>query len=178
MNKNFNLDKLVKKAQKGDDEAYIQLFTKYEEEIYRMAYIYVKNEEDALDVVQETAYRSFKSIGSLKKSEYFKTWLIKIAISCSIDILRKNKKVIYLEDVVTEEIEDENNSILCSESLIDIIKSLQTDEKTVVILKYYHDYTFTMISETLNMPLGTVKTILYRALKKMRMEREEDIIYG
>ncbi|MBU5484103.1 sigma-70 family RNA polymerase sigma factor [Clostridium sp. MSJ-11] len=178
MNKDFNLDKLVKRAQNGDDEAYIELFTEHEEAIYRMAYIYVKNEEDALDVVQETAYRSFKSINTLKKSEYFKTWLIKIAISCSIDILRKNKKVVYLEDMETEEIKDEDNYNIHNESLIDMIQSLEEEEKTIVILKYYHDYTFKMISEALSMPLGTVKTILYRALKKIRMEREGDMIYG
>ncbi|WP_019420321.1 sigma factor [Paenibacillus sp. OSY-SE] len=51
----MNTDKLVRKAQKGDDKAYAMLFQEYEEMIYRTAYMYVKNEEDALDVVQETA---------------------------------------------------------------------------------------------------------------------------
>ncbi|MCM3342634.1 hypothetical protein M3650_29435 [Paenibacillus sp. MER TA 81-3] len=50
----MNTDKLVRKAQKGDDKAYAMLFQEYEEMIYRTAYMYVKNEEDALDVVQET----------------------------------------------------------------------------------------------------------------------------
>ena len=86
--------RLVKKAQKGNDKAFLKLFQKYEEEIFRMAYVYVKNESDALDVVQEVAYHSFKKIDTLKNPEYLKTWLIKIAINCSIELVRKNKKVV------------------------------------------------------------------------------------
>ena len=74
------INRLVKKAQKGDDRAFIKLFQRYEADIYRMAYVYVKNESDALDVVQEVAYRAFKKIETLKDPDYFKTWLIKITI--------------------------------------------------------------------------------------------------
>ena len=81
----FQIIRLVKKAQKGNDKAFLKLFQKYEEDIYRMAYVYVKNENDALDVVQEVAYRSFKKIDTLKNPEYLKTWLIKIAINCSLN---------------------------------------------------------------------------------------------
>ncbi|HET6872254.1 MAG TPA: RNA polymerase, partial [Sporolactobacillaceae bacterium] len=50
------MSRLVKKAQQGDDQAFLKLFQKYEEDIYRMAFVYVKNQTDALDVVQEVAY--------------------------------------------------------------------------------------------------------------------------
>ncbi|WP_143595179.1 sigma-70 family RNA polymerase sigma factor, partial [Terribacillus saccharophilus] len=89
--------RLIKKAQKGDDRAFLKLFQQYQDDIYRIAFTYVKNQNDALDVVQETAYRSFKNIDSLRNSEYFKTWLIKITINCSIELVRKNKKVIQLK---------------------------------------------------------------------------------
>ena len=64
----LKLERLVKKAQKGDDKAYLMLFQQYETDIYRMAYVYVKNKDDALDLVQEVAYQSFKKISTLKKS--------------------------------------------------------------------------------------------------------------
>lgn len=172
----FETIKLVKKAQRGDEEAYLKLFTQYEELIYRTAYIYVKNEEDALDVVQETAYRSFKAIESLKKAKYFKTWLTKIAITSALDILRKNKKTVliddYREDMATTE--DKTAEITTSLSLLELLKSLKDDEKSVVILKYYYDYTFSMISKILDMPLGSVKTIHYRALKNLEIEGKEN----
>lgn len=79
----------MKKAQKGNDKAFLKIFQQYEEEVYRMAFLYVKNQEDALDVVQEVAYQSFKNIHTLKKPEYFKTWLMKITINCAINITKK-----------------------------------------------------------------------------------------
>lgn len=57
----------MKKAQQGDENAYIELFTQYEQQIYRTAYVYLKNQSDALDVVQETAYRSYKAIKKLRE---------------------------------------------------------------------------------------------------------------
>ncbi|MEP9409095.1 sigma-70 family RNA polymerase sigma factor [Peribacillus frigoritolerans] len=169
---------LVKKAQKGDDKAFLKLFQKYEQDIYRMAYVYVKNKDDALDVVQEVAYRSFKKIDTLKKPEYFKTWLIKIAISCAVDCLRKNKKVVqlkpeYEEFISSSDVED----ISLSLSLNQIVNELNEDEKSIVILKYYEGYSFKEIAELLNMPLGTSKSILYRALEKLRKQAKGAGIY-
>ncbi|RNF41236.1 hypothetical protein EEX84_02500 [Planococcus salinus] len=59
------LRNLVKKAQKGDDHVFYALFQQYKQDIYRLAFVYLKNQNDALDVVQETAYRSFKPIKTL-----------------------------------------------------------------------------------------------------------------
>lgn len=83
----------MKQAQRGDKKAFIKLFELCEEEIYRMAFIYVKNKQDALDIVQETAYRSFKCISNLKEPQYFKTWLIKIAINNSLELIRNRQGV-------------------------------------------------------------------------------------
>lgn len=164
--------KLVKKAQKGDDTAFMKLFEIYEKDIYRTAYLYVKNQNDALDVVQETAYKAFKNIKGLKNPEYFKTWLTKIAISCSIDLVRKNKKVIHLpiESILIEEKDD--SDIPLSISLKDIMNVLTEKEKQIVLLKYYWDYTFHEIAEMEKTPLGTVKSVLYRALEKLRKQAD------
>lgn len=90
----MDIEKLVRKAQKGDDKAFLMLYQQHEAEIYRTAYMYLKNKQDALDVVQETAYQSFKSIGSLREPQYFKTWILKIAIHRAIYMLKQRNKVI------------------------------------------------------------------------------------
>ncbi|WP_456276878.1 RNA polymerase sigma factor [Bacillus sp. AK128] len=160
--------KLVKKAQQGDDQAFLKLFQQYEEDIYRMAYVYVKNEGDALDVVQEVAYRSFKKIGTLKYPEYFKSWLIRIAITCSIDLVRKNKKVVQLIPEFEENIGVEDEDVSLSITLQDLMNQLNEEEKSIILLKYYEGYSFKEISDSLEMPLGTTKSVLYRALGKLR----------
>ncbi|MGE8081461.1 RNA polymerase sigma factor [Peribacillus loiseleuriae] len=166
----MSIIRLVKKAQKGDDKAFLKLFQKYEEDIYRMAYVYVKNKDDALDVVQEVAYRSFKKIDTLKKPQYFKTWLIKITISCAIDCLRQNRKVVQLKTEYEELIGSDVEDIPLSLSLHQLLDELNEDEKSIVILKFYEGYSFKEIAELLNIPLGTSKSILYRALGKLRKQ--------
>jgi RNA polymerase sigma-70 factor, ECF subfamily len=174
----MKLERLVKKAQKGNDKAYLMLFQRYEEDIYRMAYVYVKNQEDALDIVQEVAYQSFKKISTLKKPEYFKTWLMKITINCSLNIINKNKKVIPLYPDFEVLTSSENHDIALSLSLEELMNTLQEDEKSVVLLKYYDDRTLKEIAEILDMPLGTAKSVLYRALDKLRQNIKEVGNYG
>lgn len=169
---------LVKEAQQGNDHAFLKLFQEYENDIYRTAFVYVKNQEDALDVVQETAYRAFKSIKNLKEPKYLKTWIIKIAISCSIDLLRKQKKVVELKPEVEKELSSKDEKDLSlSMTLDDLIQLLNETEKKVIILRYYFDFTIKEVSETLNIPLGTAKTILYRGLNKLRKELNGDELY-
>ncbi len=138
-----------------------------------MAYVYVKNKDDALDVVQEVAYQSFKKINTLKKPEYFKTWLMKITMNCATNVVRKNKKVVHLKPEYEEFIRTENEDIPLSISLQDLIEALEEDEKSIVLLRFYHNYTFKEISELLEIPLGTAKSVLYRALDKLRKQFKE-----
>ncbi|WP_339261786.1 sigma-70 family RNA polymerase sigma factor [Lysinibacillus sp. FSL K6-3209] len=169
----MKLERLVKKAQKGNDKAYVMLFQQYEADIYRMAYVYVKNKEDALDLVQEVAYQSFKKISTLKKPEFFKTWLMKITINCALNLINKNKKVIPLNSNLDMLMRTEDEDIALTLSLNKLIDTLQEDEKSVILLKYYDDRTLKEISEILDIPLGTAKSVLYRALDKLRQNLKE-----
>lgn len=171
-------ERLVKKAQQGNDKAFLLLFQQYEADIYRMAYVYVKNQDDALDLVQEVAYQSFKNISTLKKPEYFKTWLMKITINCALNVINRNKKVIPLnaDFEVLNGADDED--IALTISLNKLIDTLKEDEKSVILLKYYDDRTLKEISEILDIPLGTAKSVLYRALDKLRQNVKEVGIYG
>lgn len=169
---------LIQQATKGDSTAYKELFLQYEAMIYRTAYIYVNNEQDALDIVQETAYRSLLNIHRLKNPEYFKSWLIKITINCAIDFLRKRKHTTtsFLNEWDMKEYDPD---VALSVSLLELVqKSLDEKEKSVVLLKYYYDYRLPVIAEILDLPLNTVKTILYRALKRLRVNVMEGSLYG
>lgn len=64
------MKRLIQKAQRGNDQAFLKIFQHYEADLYRMAYVHVKNPDDALDVVQEVAYQAFKKIGTLRNHNF------------------------------------------------------------------------------------------------------------
>lgn len=158
-----------------DEKLFLELFEPAKEEIYRIAYIYLRNSEDARDVLQETAYRCFKGFSRLRKREYFRTWAVKTAINCSIDILKQRSRVIPLDESVplkeTASPESESEDRLLLEKLM---SRLDEREKSVILLKHLYGLQLREIASSLRLPLGTVKSILYRAMKKL--EKESDSI--
>lgn len=160
-------------AQAGDADAYATVFSVYEVELYKLAYVQVGNHEDSLDLVQETAYRSFKYIRSLKQPEFFKTWLIRILLNATNDLLKKRYTYEELDDQTT--LEDTAVDTDVRVTLDAMMTYLTPQEKQVVYLKIYEDMTLQQITELLDTKLGSTKTIYYRALGKLKaVFREED----
>ncbi|WP_052404891.1 sigma-70 family RNA polymerase sigma factor [Bacillus rubiinfantis] len=163
-------EKIVKKAIKGNKNAFEQLIKQHYEQIYRTAYVYVHNEADALDVVQEATYQALCSIYSLKNPEYFMTWFTKIIIRCSGQVLKKQSKVVPLsDDNLLQELPAAASNHDETMHILHALNQLPENYRTVLILFYYHDYSIKTISEILGIPEGTVKTYLSRgktALKK------------
>ncbi|NYB75274.1 sigma-70 family RNA polymerase sigma factor [Sedimentibacter hydroxybenzoicus DSM 7310] len=153
---------------KISEKEFEALFKQYKNDIYRIAYTYVNNEADALDIVQESAYQAYISKDKIRDKDKFKSWILKIAVNKSKDLLRKNK-LISLEDlsnVITMQAEDKESMNI----FMDNLKSLSMDEKNVIVLKVYFEYTFEMISDNLKIPESTVKSKYYRALEKLKIE--------
>lgn len=164
--------RLIRRAQKGDMQAYEELFGMYELELYKLAFVYAKNKENALDLVQEVAYRSCKYIKSLKEPAYYKTWLIRILMNCASDYSKKHPVHAEMEPELY--IAEPDESLDVKVTLEGVMQYLSKEEKDVVLLKYYEDFTFEQIAEVLELKLGTTKTILYRALKKLRAALVEE----
>ena len=91
------MNTLVKKAQRGDAEAFISLMEECRMSFRRVAFGYLGNDEDVADAIQDTILDAFEHIGSLKKAEYFRTWVTKILINNCTRIWRKNKKHVGLD---------------------------------------------------------------------------------
>ena len=167
----------MSKLRKTERETFTEQFRQYEPYLYRMAYVYVKNEQDALDVMQETAYRAYKNYHTLQTPQYFKTWVTRIVINCAIDYIRKNKGVLPLEDYaenLPELSHSEEQQIILSATLQQLMNTLSPTEKSIVLLKYYEQNTFQEIAKSLSLPTGTVKSMLYRALHKLRAAAKEE----
>lgn len=172
------LDELViKKAIKGDDDAFLYIVNCCKEQIYRTAYAYVKDEHIALDIVQETVCKAYTSLKKLKKPKYFNTWIIKIAINISINTYKKRQKIICTEqsellNKAGGKSEDNDSKLY----LIEAIDTLKDKHKEVVILKYFDDLTIEEIARVLEIPIGTVKTYLNKGLKDLRIYMKEEIV--
>ncbi len=144
-------------------------FSGISEEIYRIAYVYLKNREDALDVVQETAYKCYKNIGKLRDRRLFKTWAVRTAINCSLDRLRKDSRLIRLDDAAEPaEPHDLEGEALSRITLTDLMERLEPLEKSMILLKYEYGLTFAEAAEFLKIPLGTAKSVCYRAVSKLK----------
>lgn len=173
--------RLVKKAIKGNKRAFEKLVQQHYERIYRTAYLYVHNEDDALDVVQEATYQAFTSIHSLKNPEYFMTWLTRIVIRCSAQVLKKKSNVVPLSDEILSNLPGQVNHMEESSQLLLAIQQLRENYRTAIILFYYYDYSIKMISGVMEIPENTVKTYLSRGkaeLKKSYKNEEEDKFHG
>lgn len=167
---------LVKRAISGDKSAFCQLVEEYKEDLYRIAYSYVKNQHDALDIVGETVYKAFTSINTLKNPAYVKTWFTRILINCAINHLNKSKKIVYLDEDPSICWREEIDYSLHNEEQFDLHKALDDldfKHKTIVILKYFEDLTLEQIAEVMDWPVSTVKTYLYRALRKLNVRLKE-----
>ncbi|MDR6999037.1 sigma-70 family RNA polymerase sigma factor [Neobacillus niacini] len=155
--------KVIKKAINGNKKAFEILIKQHYEQIYRTSFLYVHNETDALDVVQEATYQAFISIHTLKNPEYFMTWFTRIVIRCAGQILKKRNQVVPITDEQLEneslaEKSNQDNSL----QLIEAVGQLQENYRTAIILFYYHDYSIKTISSIMEIPEGTVKTYLSR----------------
>ncbi len=135
------------------------------EKYYRIAFSYVHNEADALDVVQEGAYKAILHAEKLKRQEYADTWICRIMMNEALELLRRNKKneSDYLDESSGRE---ENYEDL---DLKNAIERLSERDRTIVVLRYFEDMSLEQVAQTVGENLSTVKSRLYRALAKLRL---------
>ncbi|WFE18210.1 sigma-70 family RNA polymerase sigma factor [Clostridium perfringens] len=159
----LNEIRLIKESMKGNKESFGILIKNNKEYLYKMAFLYVKDEQDALEVIHETVYRAFLNIEKLKKAKFFNTWITRILINVSIDFLKKKGKNEMLDE--STPIRKERCEISTEEKLdlYNAIDLLNDNYKTVIIMMYFNDMKIKDISKVMEIPENTVKTYLRRA---------------
>jgi len=165
----------VKKAKKGDKEALLQLILAEKEAYYRLAYSYMRNEADAMDVLEEMIVRLYERIDQLKKEESFYTWSKTILVNQCKRLLKRNNRVIPLgdkPDVNIRHISSTGISVYRQvEEQMDLqalLTHLNTDQREAIQLKYYHDLDYGSIAAMTRVSTGTVKSRIYQGLQKLR----------
>ncbi|MFC5466460.1 sigma-70 family RNA polymerase sigma factor [Lederbergia graminis] len=158
-------EKTVLKAIKGNDEAFLTLMHQYKVDLYKTSLAFLKNEEEALEAVQEVTFRAYKSIRKLRNPLFFKTWLVRIMINYCNDQLKQKKRVVLDEEMIASTAIIESYEVL---ELKEIMLDLPSQSREILTLKYFHDLKIKEIAESMGCPEGTVKTWLHKALKQLR----------
>ncbi|MPM31845.1 RNA polymerase sigma factor SigV [bioreactor metagenome] len=167
----MNFRGFSKRSETIDEELLQELIDVDKHRLYRIAYIYVKNEEDALEIVQEAVYKAFLSIKKLKEPQYFNTWITKIIVNSSLDYIKKRNKVIYFGE--EEELFGVGTKDKEYLDLYDAVDKLQGTYKTVIILKYFEDLKIRDIAKILELSESNVKNYMHKALNMLRVELKE-----
>jgi len=161
----MNNDILVKKAQKGDGEAFIQLIQQYELILYRIAKRLGLKDEDIADLLQETVLTAFEKITTLKKAQYFNTWVCRILLNNCYRFMKKNKPLAAMDETILNGLSHQD---ILSVELDDALNSLDDHHRIALTLYYVNGFTTKEISEFLHESEGTIKSRISRAKKQLK----------
>lgn len=173
---------LIKRAKEGDQRAYAELLGFYRDSLFFMLMKMVRHKEDAEDLTIEAFEKAFRNLTAYNSEFAFSTWLFKIATNHGIDFLRSQKKRskhVYIDstDVNSDDsggyimpiIEESSNpeEIIVNKQKEDllklVIKKMPPDYRRILMLRYFDEYSYSEISESLEIPIGTVKARLFRS---------------
>ena len=153
-------------------ENLIQYIEQNEEKWYRVAYYYARNQEVAMDIVQEAITKALTKISSIKQAKFMKTWFYRILINTAIDETKRNRKnaTFCLEDYQTEAIEEDFTTNI---QLYEKINQLKPKLKTVILLRFFEDLKLSEIAQVTKTNENMIKSRLYQALDQLKVEWEE-----
>ncbi len=161
---------LIRRARHGDPQAIETIVRNYQSFVYRTAYGILQNAADAEDATQEAFIRAFRSLGRLREDRTFPTWLARIAVRISLDMVQAKAR--RAQDP-TEEI---HGSVAGGEDAaslrIDLeraLAKLSPEHRTVIVLRAFHGLEYDEIAEVLDIPIGTVRSRLHHARMQLRM---------
>ena len=134
------------------------------ESMYRLAYSYVRNEQDAMDVVQESAYKCIAHAAEIRQEQYIKTWVWRIVMNTALEW----KKHLQREVATDQWKEEAKEAMYTNLDVQKALHSLDEREQMIITLYYYEGFKLEEVAQIMEMNLSTLKSTLYRSLKKMK----------
>lgn len=171
---------LLQRAQKGDQDAFAVLVNEHQRYVYNLAFRVLKDENEALDLTQETFIRAWTALPNFRGQSQFRTWLYRIVTNlCYNRLPGLRRSLTDLGDDILPDLPetDETSSNPMRELESDEIRTqlhqaidrLDANYQILVVMRYHDELSYEEIASLLNLPLGTVKTGLYRAKEKLRL---------
>ena len=168
---------LVERIKEGDREAFMAITRFYQKKVYLLAYSYLRNNEDALDIVQDTFLRLYQKVDMFRSEKNFQTWLLQIAKNLCIDYYRKNysRSKAYRSDEDVEEVrmpaQDDENSHSFSDVervFTKCLDRLTEKQRLIFVMKHYNNLEYKEIAQILRISVGTVKSLHFKAVQNLR----------
>lgn len=183
---NLTDEQLVESAIKENPEAFGEIVKRWERKIFALCFGMLSREEDARDAAQETFIAAYRNLSNFRGEAKVSSWLHRIAVNQCITKQRRSKvrKESSLEEdgnegevnfaapnhLVPSNLAEKNERLILVRQAV---KSLPNDLRQVIIMKEFNEMTFQEISDSLEIPLSTVKSRVYSALKQLRMKLEK-----
>src|SRR5712691_13316473 len=174
----------VSRARTGDPDAFRLLVERHSQPIFRLAYRMTGNEHDADDVVQETLLRAYRQLARFEERANFGTWLHRITVNCSLDLLRARGRADrhYGGDPESAELagaartEAQQDRLLMSADLqkhvAAAMERLSSNERTAFVLRHFEGMPVEEIGKTLGIQVNAAKHTIFRAVRKLRESLE------
>jgi len=173
--------KTIERIQSGDRLAFKQIVESHKKMVYYLAYDLTGNHQDAEDLSQETFIKMYNSISKFRGEAKLTTWLRKITVNLYLDMKRSK---LYKSQKLQDSIEDKEFEIntpqsqsnaeiktdmnIISEKIRSSLHKLSPKEKTIFIMRHYQEMKISEISESMNVAVGTVKSLLFRSVQKLQ----------
>ncbi len=177
---------LVERVCAGDLYAFREIVERYKKKVYYIAYDIVGDHHEAEDISQEVFMKMYRALHRFRKDAKMSSWLYQIAVNTSIDSLRrkKTKLSINVEDLdqvgrrehalesASPETNPERRAVasLMQEHIDQALHRITPQERAVFVMRHYNEFKIKEIADVLDVSSGTVKSLLFRALKKLRKE--------
>src|SRR5512140_1632477 len=172
---------VVRQVQAGDRDAFRALVERHSRTVFRLAFRMTGNEQDAEEVVQETFLRAYKALDSFESRANFSTWLCRIGINCSLNLIEQRKPVQPLtstgddgeefEIQVASDDPGPERELLSGEvreRVSTAMSQLTAVERTAFVLRHFEGRSIEEISKVLEIRAGATKNTIFRAVQKLR----------
>lgn len=174
---NGDIYTLIEKIKKGDREAFMTVTSLYQKRVFLLAFSFFRNREDALDIVQETFLRFYQKVNMYRKGKNFRNWLLQIAKNLCIDYYRKNfgknrelreAKPLHEMNLAAQNEPDPHISSDIRGIFSSCLERLAERQRMVFVMKHYNQLQYNEIAQVLDISLGTVKSLHFKAVHNLR----------
>ena len=179
-------EQMVERALSGDPEAFGEIVRRWERRIFALAFGMLGREEDARDATQETFLAAFRNLRGFRGEAKVSSWLHRIAVNQCITRQRRTK---VRSETALEDEAEKNAAVFALPADVSparkaeareqsvvvrrAVCALPPDLRQIVVMKEFEELTFQEISEALDVPLSTVKSRLYTALRQLQMRLQK-----